>query len=117
MDVPISLGVTLATGMSLFQTIRGSEQVYFDAAVTLLFFLLIGRALDQRMRARAASAAENLLGLRSPAASVLARRWHGRAHCRSATWSPACASSSRPASACLSTRACCAAARPRSTRA
>ena len=71
MDVPISLGVSLATGMSLFQTIRGSEQVYFDAAITLLFFLLIGRALDQYVRTRAASAAENLLGLRTPAASVV----------------------------------------------
>ena len=64
MDVPISLGVTLATAMSLYQTMRGSEQVYFDAAVTLLFFLLVGRFLDQRMRARAAGAAANLLGLR-----------------------------------------------------
>ena len=64
MDVPISLGVTLATAMSLYQTARGSEQVYFDAAVTLLFFLLVGRFLDQRMRARAAGAAANLLGLR-----------------------------------------------------
>ena len=71
MDVPISLGVCLATAMSLYQTFRGSEQVYFDAAVTLLFFLLIGRALDQRMRARTASAAENLLGLRNPMTSVI----------------------------------------------
>jgi len=65
MDVPISLGVTLATGMSVYQTFRGSEQVYFDAAVTLLFFLLIGRALDARMRSRSAGAAANLLGLRA----------------------------------------------------
>jgi P-type Cu2+ transporter len=71
MDVPISLGVTLATGMSLFQTIRGSNQVYFDAAITLLFFLLIGRALDQQMRAKAADAAKNLLGQRSPVTTVL----------------------------------------------
>jgi len=71
MDVPISLGVILATAMSLFLTIRGSEQVYFDAAVTLLLFLLVGRALDQQMRARAASAAENLLGLKADAASVV----------------------------------------------
>ena len=70
MDVPISLGVLLATAMSLFQTVRGSEQVYFDAAVTLLFFLLAGRALDQAMRSRAASAAENLLGRRASTASV-----------------------------------------------
>ena len=71
MDVPISLGVTLATAMSLYQTARGSEQVYFDAAVTLLFFLLVGRYLDQRMRARAAGAAANLLGLRGTTATVI----------------------------------------------
>ena len=71
MDVPISLGVTLATAMSLFQTVRGSEQVYFDAAVTLLFFLLLGRVLDQGVRTRAASAAENLLGRRTVTASLI----------------------------------------------
>lgn len=71
MDVPISLGVILATGMSLYQTVRGSEQVYFDAAVTLLFFLLIGRGLDQAMRAKAVSAAHNLLGMRSSSATVV----------------------------------------------
>ena len=71
MDVPISLGVLLATGMSLYQVMRGSEQVYFDAAVSLLFFLLIGRVLDQRIRRQATSAAENLLGLISPATTVI----------------------------------------------
>ena len=71
MDVPISLGVLLATAMSLFQTFRGTGQVYFDAATMLLFFLLIGRALDARMRVRALSAAGNLLGLRAVAASIL----------------------------------------------
>jgi Cu2+-exporting ATPase len=71
MDVPISLGVTLATAMSLYQTMRGSEQVYFDAAVTLLFFLLVGRYLDQSMRARAAGAATNLVGLRGTAATMI----------------------------------------------
>ena len=71
MDVPISLGVTLAVAMSLYQTMRGSDQVYFDAAVTLLFFLLVGRFLDQRMRLRAAGAAANLLGLRGSAATVI----------------------------------------------
>jgi Cu2+-exporting ATPase len=71
MDVPISLGVCLATAMSLYQTMRGTEQVYFDAAITLLFFLLVGRTLDHNMRARAASAAENLLGRRASVASVV----------------------------------------------
>ena len=50
MDVPISLGITLATAMSLYQTGRGSDQVYFDAAITLTFFLLIGRYLDEEVR-------------------------------------------------------------------
>lgn len=71
MDVPISLAILLATGMSLFQTMRGSEHVYFDASVSLLFFLLIGRYLDQSMRTRAAGAAANLLGLRGSMATVL----------------------------------------------
>ncbi len=71
MDVPISLGVILATGMSLFQTARGSEQVYFDAAITLLAFLLAGRLLDQQMRTRASGAAANLLGLRLTSAAVI----------------------------------------------
>lgn len=71
MDVPISLGVILATAMSIYQTTVHSEQVYFDAAVSLLFFLLIGRVLDQRMRREATSAAENLLGLVSPATTVV----------------------------------------------
>ena len=71
MDVPISLAICLATLMSLFQTARGSEQVYFDAAVTLLFFLLIGRFLDSRVRTRAAGAAANLTGLKSGLATVI----------------------------------------------
>jgi Cu2+-exporting ATPase len=71
MDVPISLGVILATAMSLYQTMRASDQVYFDAAITLLAFLLIGRLLDEQMRTRASSAAANLLGLKSSSASVL----------------------------------------------
>jgi P-type Cu2+ transporter len=71
MDLPISLGVTLATLMSGYQTVRGTEQVYFDAAVTLLFFLLLGRYLDQRMRTRAAGAAANLLGLSAFSATVI----------------------------------------------
>ena len=92
MDVPISLGVTLATAMSLYQTMRGSEQVYFDAAVTLLFFLLVGRFLDQRMRARAAGAAANLLGLRGIGRHRHPARRHARRASPRARWCPACAS-------------------------
>jgi Cu2+-exporting ATPase len=71
MDVPISLGIILASAMSLFQTIRGGDQVYFDAAIMLTFFLLIGRFLDESVRVKAKGAAENLLGLKALAATVM----------------------------------------------
>ena len=71
MDVPISLALILASAMSLAQTIQGTEQVYFDAAVSLVFFLLIGRYLDQSLRSQAKSAAQNLIGLNSGFATVI----------------------------------------------
>jgi len=72
MDVPISLAVILATAMSCWQMLKGSDQVYFDASITLLFFLLIGRWLDQRLRRRARGEAGNLLSLQNGFATVLA---------------------------------------------
>lgn len=63
MDVPISLAVLIAPAVSLFETVRGGPHVYFDSAITLLFFLLIGRYLDSRARGSARSAAERLLAL------------------------------------------------------
>jgi len=72
MDVPISLGVLLATLMSLSETMRGAEHAYFDSAISLLFFLLIGRYLDLRARGRARAAAENLIKLNAAAVTLLA---------------------------------------------
>ncbi|UCH75253.1 MAG: cadmium-translocating P-type ATPase [Rhodospirillales bacterium] len=71
MDVPISLAVLLAAGMSLAQTATSQPHAYFDSAVTLLFFLLIGRYLDARSRGRARQVAANLLALRARAVTVL----------------------------------------------
>ena len=71
MDVPISLGILLASSMSLVQTIAGGEQVYFDAAIMLTFFLLIGRYLDESVRVRAKGAAENLMGFQAMTATVI----------------------------------------------
>lgn len=61
MDVPISIGVILATGLSLFETIIHGPHAYFDGAVMLLFFLLTGRMLDSVMRDRARDGVTALL--------------------------------------------------------
>lgn len=71
MDVPISLAVILASAMSLFETISGGHETYFDAAVMLLFFLLVGRYLDRRMRGLAQSGASRLMTLAGDAACVV----------------------------------------------
>ncbi|HWA50712.1 MAG TPA: heavy metal translocating P-type ATPase metal-binding domain-containing protein, partial [Dongiaceae bacterium] len=71
MDVPISLAIILAPSISLFETFQGGAHAYFDSAVTLLFFLLIGRYLDRRARARARLAAEQLTALGATAATIL----------------------------------------------
>ncbi len=71
MDVPISVGVLLVSAMSLSETIQGGSHTYFDSAVTLLFFLLIGRVLDHRARGLARATAERLLALRDGDVAVL----------------------------------------------
>ncbi|WP_370195672.1 heavy metal translocating P-type ATPase [Aurantimonas coralicida] len=72
MDVPISLAVLLALAMSLYESLNGGAEAYFDAAVTLIFFLLVGRYLDQRMRERARSAVVAISRLAARGATLLA---------------------------------------------
>ncbi|WP_289040561.1 heavy metal translocating P-type ATPase [uncultured Aliiroseovarius sp.] len=69
MDVPISLAILLALGMSIYETMHSGEHAYFDAALSLTFFLLAGRYLDYRTRAVARSAAEELAALEVPRAA------------------------------------------------
>ena len=68
MDVPISLALVLASAISVYETVHSGHHAYFDAAVMLCFFLLIGRYLDYRTRAVARSAAEELTALEVPRA-------------------------------------------------
>jgi len=69
MDVPISVGVVLALGMSLVETIHHAQHAYFDAAIMLLTFLLVGRYLDQNMRRRTRAVAGNLAALKAETAT------------------------------------------------
>jgi Cu2+-exporting ATPase len=71
MDVPISIGVVLATALSLFETLNHGAHAYFDSAVMLIFFLLAGRWLDAVMRDRARDGVTALLKHMAAGALVL----------------------------------------------
>ncbi|MGO9022988.1 MAG: heavy metal translocating P-type ATPase [Beijerinckiaceae bacterium] len=69
MDVPIAIGILLALAMSVVETARHAEHAYFDSAIMLIFFLLIGRYFDSAMRRKTHSFAANLAALRAPTAT------------------------------------------------
>src|SRR6516162_9978196 len=69
MDVPISIGIALALGMSLVETASHADHAYFDAAIMLIAFLLAGRYLDQNMRRRTRAFAGNLAALKGETAT------------------------------------------------
>jgi len=71
MDVPISLALLLAFCVSVWETAISGPHAYFDACVMLLFFLLIGRFLDARLRRQAHAAANDLAALRKSAVQRL----------------------------------------------
>lgn len=74
MDVPISLAIVLAALTSLYESLHGGHHAYFDAALSLTFFLLIGRYLEHRTKRTARSAARELAALEV----TTAERWNGR---------------------------------------
>ena len=72
MDVPISIGIVLATVLSLYETASGGHAAWFDGTLMLLFFLLSGRALDAAMRDRARAGMDAMLRQAAPGATVVA---------------------------------------------
>ncbi|MDP3908421.1 heavy metal translocating P-type ATPase [Novosphingobium sp.] len=73
MDVPISIGVSLATVLSLYETATHGQDAWFDGTLMLLLFLLVGRALDAGMRDRARAGVDALLRQAAPGAMVVSR--------------------------------------------
>ncbi len=77
MDVPITVGVTLALAMSVIETANHAEAAYFNSAIMLLFFLLVGRALEHAMRRKTRAVAGNLAALKADTRSSVswATKW------------------------------------------
>lgn len=71
MDVPISIAIFLASLVSLFEAITKGEHAYFDSAVMLIFFLLIGRYLDFGARKKAMQTASQMALLQVSAATLI----------------------------------------------
>jgi len=71
MDVPISIAIFLASLVSLFEAFTKGEHAYFDSAVMLIFFLLIGRYLDFGARKKAMQTASQMALLQVSAATLM----------------------------------------------
>ena len=63
MDVPVSIALLFAYIASLYATVTGKGEVFFESISMFTFFLLLGRFLEMRARRQAAAASANLLKL------------------------------------------------------
>lgn len=71
MDATITLASLMAYLASVWATVTGRGAVYFDCLLALLFFLLLGRALEGAVRRRVLGLAERNWRLSSPSATRL----------------------------------------------
>lgn len=63
MDVPVALAIGLAYLASVFATVKGVGEVYFESISMFTFFLLMGRYVELRARHKNRSAFSNLAQL------------------------------------------------------
>jgi Cu2+-exporting ATPase len=63
MDVPVALGVAIAFAASVWATLQGTGEVYYDSIAMFVFLLLGGRYLELEARHRAAGALGHLARL------------------------------------------------------
>jgi Cu2+-exporting ATPase len=63
MDVPVSVGLALAYGASILNTLRGVGEVYFDSVTMFVFFLSLGRFVEMTARHRTGDVTDALARL------------------------------------------------------
>ncbi len=73
MDLPISLGLSVAYAYSLYITVTKSTagEVYFDTVTNLVFIILVGRYLEGMFRHQAVSSSRRLMELQPRVAIVM----------------------------------------------
>ncbi len=71
MNSLIALGTGTAFLYSVYETVRGGHDVYFEAAAVIIALILTGRMLEARARAKAGAAIRRLMDLEPPRARVL----------------------------------------------
>ncbi|MFI0397476.1 MAG: heavy metal translocating P-type ATPase [Thiolinea sp.] len=71
MDVPVSLGIGIAFTASVWATLTGGGEVYFDSVTMFTFLLLTGRYLEMNARHKAGQVAEELVRLMPATATLL----------------------------------------------
>ena len=71
MNSLIALGTGAAFLYSLWETLRGGHEVYYEAATVIIALILLGRTLEARARGRASEAIRRLMDLQPPTARVL----------------------------------------------
>jgi len=63
MDLPVTIGALATYSYSVWITLSGSGEVYFDTVVTFLFIILVGRYLEGISRRNASSSNNRLMEL------------------------------------------------------
>jgi Cu+-exporting ATPase len=66
MNTLIALGTGTAFVYSVYETVRGGHEVYFEAATVIIALILVGRTLEARARAKASEAIRALMGFSRP---------------------------------------------------
>jgi len=71
MDVLVALGTGAAFLYSVVQTFRGGHDLYFEAAITIIALILVGRTLEARATRQTSQALRQLANLQPPMATVV----------------------------------------------
>lgn len=71
MNTLIALGTGAAFLYSVYETLRGGHEVYYEAAAAIITLILLGRTLEARARGKASAAIRRLMDLQPPTARVV----------------------------------------------